>query len=78
MLDVERRMLACMRRACAAHRDRAVVLVSHADVIKAAVCHVLGLRMDHAFRFDIAPASISTVAMGDWGAKVLGLNDVVS
>jgi broad specificity phosphatase PhoE len=51
------------------------VLVSHADVLKAALAHWLGLSLDSLQRFDIAPASLSTVAVGDWGAKVLSLNE---
>jgi hypothetical protein len=26
--------------------------------------------------FDISPASISTLVVGDWGAKVLSMNEV--
>src|SRR5699024_4059217 len=59
------------------HRDQAVVLVSHADVIKSAVCHVLGLPVDSCFRFDIDPASITVVVAGDWGTKLLRLNEGV-
>ena len=52
------------------------MLVSHADVIKAAVCHVLGLGIDAWPRFDVAPASITTLVIGEWGAKVVTLNEV--
>ncbi len=55
---------------------RRIVLVSHADVIKAAVSHVLGLPPDAWPRFDIAPASVTTMAVGDWGAKIITLNDI--
>lgn len=77
MLDVERRVLSCMRDIAAAHPNEGAVLVSHADVIKAAVCHVLDLPPGHAFRFDVDPASITTLVMGAWGAKLLGLNETV-
>jgi probable phosphoglycerate mutase len=75
MFDVERRILTCMSDLAAAHPNEGAVLVSHADVIKAAVCHVLDLPPSHAFRFDIDPASITTLVMGAWGAKLLGLNE---
>jgi len=55
-----------------------VVLVSHADVIKAALLYHLGLPLDAHARFDVDPASISTLAVGDWGAKVIRLNEVVT
>ncbi|MGI6852709.1 histidine phosphatase family protein [Mesorhizobium sp. 1B3] len=77
MLDVERRILTCMRDIAAAHPNEGAVLVSHADVIKAAVCHVLDLPPEHAFRFDVDPASITTLVMGGWGAKLLCLNETV-
>jgi broad specificity phosphatase PhoE len=77
MQDVCGRVCSCMADLRARHAGNGVVLVSHADVIKSAVCHVLGLTADGGFRFDIEPASISVVAMGDWGAKLLRLNEGV-
>ena len=50
--------------------------MSHADVIKASVSHVLGLPIDAWPRFDIAPASVTTFVVGDWGAKMITLNEV--
>lgn len=77
MSDVQCRVLACMRDIAAAHPNERAVLVSHADVIKAAVCHVLDLPPERAFRFDVDPASITTLVMGAWGAKLLCLNETV-
>jgi probable phosphoglycerate mutase len=57
------------------HAHGVAALVSHGDVIKALVCHWLGLDLDHYDRFDIEPASITEVAVGDWGARVLRLNE---
>jgi broad specificity phosphatase PhoE len=53
-----------------------VALVSHCDVIKAGFCHYLNLPFDRIDRFEIAPASVSTLVVGDWGSKVLALNRV--
>jgi broad specificity phosphatase PhoE len=75
MIEVQGRVLAHVEALRARFPDRAVVLVSHADVLKAALAHWLGLSLDSLQRFDIAPASLSTVAVGDWGAKVLALNE---
>jgi broad specificity phosphatase PhoE len=77
MADVETRILSCISRLRSSHPERAVVLVSHADVIKAAVCHILALPADAGAKFDISPASITTVVSGDWGARLLSLNEVV-
>ena len=57
--------------------DGRVVAVSHADVIKAALCGVLGLSLDRHGAFDIDPASRSTMVVWEGGAKVLGLNERV-
>ena len=54
----------------------AVALVSHADVIKLAIAHYLGLPLPAIDRLDIAPASISIPELEPWGVKVLGLNEV--
>lgn len=77
MEDVRRRICGCMEALSQKFRGRAVVLVSHADVIKSAICHVLGLSADSFFRFDIDPASISVIVAGDWGAKLQRLNETV-
>lgn len=52
-----------------------VAMVSHSDMIRAAVAWVLGLPLDHLLRFDIDPASVTGVAVGDWGARLLWLNE---
>lgn len=44
-----------------------VVIVSHGDVIRAVLGHLLGMPMDHLLRLEIAPASVSTVELhGAW------------
>ena len=75
MLEVQRRVTDLMQDLCRRVGEGGAVLVSHGDVIKAAVCHVLGLQIDAWPRFDIAPASITTIVLGDWGGKVLTLNE---
>jgi probable phosphoglycerate mutase len=77
MQRVQERIHGCMQELSRKFSGGGVVLVSHADVIKCAICKVLGLPADRCFRFDIDPASISIVVMGDWGAKVLRLNESV-
>lgn len=77
MEDVRQRVMRCIKGVSQRHAGDAVVLVSHADVIKSAVCHVLGLTADSCFRFDIDPASITVIVSGDWGAKLLRLNEGV-
>jgi broad specificity phosphatase PhoE len=51
------------------------VLVSHVDVIRAAVLHCLGLGDDAVHRIDIAPGSLSTVVIDSGGPRIVCLND---
>ncbi|MBZ9996850.1 MULTISPECIES: histidine phosphatase family protein [unclassified Mesorhizobium] len=75
MLDVQQRIVSLMNGVRELHQNQCVALISHADVIKAAVCKVLGLPVGDCFRFDIDPASITTIVWGDWGSKLLRLNE---
>src|SRR3712207_8973628 len=47
-----------------------VALVSHGDVIKAALAKVMHISLDHLEGFEIAPASISVIAAGAHWAQV--------
>jgi probable phosphoglycerate mutase len=78
MLEAQARIVGAMERLGSAYPDRAVVLVSHADVIKAALLYHLGLPIDAFARFDVDTASISTIVVGRWGSKVVRLNEVVA
>ena len=50
--------------------DQHIVIVSHADVIKAVLCLVLGISMELMRRIDIAPGSRSVVALSADDARV--------
>ncbi len=45
-------------------RPQVLAIVAHADVIKAALAHYLGMPFDNFQRLSIAPASISAVTIG--------------
>ncbi len=77
MAEVQARAVALVRRICAERpEDGGAVLVSHGDVIKAIVAWCLGLTLDALERFDVAPASVSAVAVWPGGARLLCLNEV--
>lgn len=78
VVEVQSRVLNLIETLREDEDGKRIALVSHADVIKAAVSHVLGLPADAWPRFDIAPASVTTLAVGDWGAKLFTLNAVTS
>jgi probable phosphoglycerate mutase len=75
MLEAQARLVGALERLRRAFRDRAVVLVSHGDVIKAGLLYCLGMPIDAYGRFDIDPASVSTICMGEWGARVVRMNE---
>jgi probable phosphoglycerate mutase len=55
MVEVQARFLRLVERLTAAHPGRTVALVSHGDVIKAALAHYLGVHLDLFQRIEIAP-----------------------
>lgn len=75
MAEAQARILAHLRRVAAERPGTTGALVTHSDMIRGAVAGVLGLSLDHVLRFDIDPASVTRVVMGDWGARLLALNE---
>lgn len=55
----------------------ALACVSHADPIKLAIAHYLGLPLDLFQRLTVAPASISVLHLGPYGARLLTLNQTL-
>lgn len=60
------------------HPKETVACVSHADVIKLAVAHFLGLPLDLFQRLSVSPASISVLMISDNHTRLLRLNDTRS
>ena len=73
--SVAERASAFARQLSEHHDGKTVALVSHQDVIKALVASALGLSFDNVLRFEIGPASVSRLVWGDWGAKLVTLNE---
>jgi probable phosphoglycerate mutase len=59
----------------AGHPGQTIALVGHADLIKAAVAHYLGIHFDLFQRLVISPASITTLNFTPMGPRVIGVND---
>jgi probable phosphoglycerate mutase len=74
MLAVQARAVAAILGLHAAWPEGEVVVVSHADVIKAILAHVLGSPLDLLRRLQIDPGSMSRVALYDCDARVLEVN----
>jgi broad specificity phosphatase PhoE len=50
------------------------VMVTHADMIRTAVCYVLGLDLGSYWRFDVSPASQTVLQWEHWGGRLVSLN----
>lgn len=75
MPAVADRVEAFASAAAARHEGETILLVSHADVIRALVCRVLASPFPNFWRIEIGPASISRMLFGAWGGKLLSLNE---
>ena len=58
-----------------AHPEGSVVVVSHGDVIRAALLFALGMPLDFYSRIEIAFASLSAIRLDGSGTRVAGLNE---
>jgi probable phosphoglycerate mutase len=75
MLGTQARVVGELERLHRLHPEGAVAVVSHGDVLRAAVLHYLGVPLDLFERVELEPASVSVVHLGPAGPRVLLLND---
>ncbi len=75
---MQARMVAALDAVVAAHPGELVVVVSHADPIKAAIAHYTGVHLDLFQRIVVSPASVSVFAFSGHGVAMLKCNDTGS
>jgi broad specificity phosphatase PhoE len=73
---VRARVVTLLDKLLARHRHGRVAVVTHAEIVRTAVLHVLGLPLQAYDRLEISPASITTLCLWPGGGRLLGLNDV--
>lgn len=73
--DMQHRAVGAVERIRKRHRDGAVAIVSHADVIAAITAHYLGMHLDLFQRIVIQPASATVVTFMGGIPRVLRLSD---
>lgn len=78
MLEAQARAVAGLVRMRDAEEGRLVVVVTHADVIRAALAYFAGTTLDAALRVDVAPASITTISVEPWDARIIAVNDTAA
>lgn len=68
---VQARVVTTLEEIRRVNRDRIVAVVSHAEVIRAAVLHYLGVSLNLFHRFEIAPASVTEILLSRCSAQVV-------
>lgn len=75
MREMQARMVDELEAIAADHPLQIVAVVGHADLIKAALAHYLGVHFDLFQRIVINPAGVSVLQLTKVGPRVLRLND---
>ncbi|MDB5261512.1 MAG: hypothetical protein JWQ14_793 [Adhaeribacter sp.] len=75
MPEAQLRMITGLQKLGAQHPRETVVVVSHADLIKAVVAYYAGIHLDLFQRIEISPASVSIIQIFDETARILLVND---
>ena len=73
-LEVQVRIVDLMLRLRGESPGQTLLLVTHGDVVRAALTWFLGMPADLLLRLDISTASTSVVRLDEDGAQVLGIN----
>ncbi|WP_181306177.1 histidine phosphatase family protein [Rufibacter sp. XAAS-G3-1] len=78
MLEAQARFMAGLQKLCLKHPHETVAVVSHSDLIKAAVAYYAGTPLDMFQRLEISPASVSMIQVYAETARILVVNDTGS
>jgi probable phosphoglycerate mutase len=74
LLEVQTRAVAELEALRQQHPKERVCIVSHGDVIRLVTAHYLGVHIDLFQRIIVAPGSLTVIAVGDGGPRVLTVN----
>ncbi len=72
---MQARIVAALDAVVAVHPGELVVVVSHADPIKAAIAHYTGVHLDLFQRIVVSPASVTAFRFDGHGVTMLKCND---
>ena len=75
MRQVQRRIVEAMLELGERHPDQTVIIVSHGDVIRAALVFALGMPLDFYGRLEVAQGSLSTLRIDQTGIRVTAINE---
>lgn len=74
-LEVQNRIVKEIEMLTLRHVEARIAIVSHADVIRAAVAYFAATPIDMLYRFEIAPCSVSAIAVYDDNVTLLTINN---
>jgi broad specificity phosphatase PhoE len=74
VLEVQARAVAALLLLVQQHAGASIAIVTHGDVIRAVLGHLLGMPVDNLLRLEIAPAAVSTVVFDGRSPRVIGVN----
>lgn len=77
MRSLQRRVVRHLTRLAREKTDDTIVIVSHAEPIRAALLRYLGIPLDDFLRVEIAPASVSTLVRDGGSLDVARVNQEV-
>lgn len=75
MAELQRRVVGHIEGLRSRRQGGRVVIVSHAEPIRAALLHYLGRPPDDFLSIEVAPASRSTLRLDDDGVRVTAINE---
>jgi probable phosphomutase (TIGR03848 family) len=75
IIEVQHRTVCELERLHARHPHGSIAVVSHGDIIRAAIAYFAAIPFDLFLRISIMPASISVIAINSYGPEVLRIND---
>jgi len=77
-LEVQNRIVKELESLALQHGESHVAIISHADVIRAAVAYFSAIPIDLIERFEISPCSVSVLALDEEGATVVTVNNTIN
>jgi probable phosphomutase (TIGR03848 family) len=75
LAEMQSRMVTALEAVVVRHPGELVVVVSHADPIKAAIAHYTGVHLDLFQRIVVSPASVTVFELSAHGAAMVKCND---
>ena len=76
LAEAQRRAVTAVAELSERHPKETVAVVTHGDVVALILAHYAGIHIDLFQRLEIAPASVTSIALGDGSPKIRRVNDI--